>query len=398
MFPDLYEGFLLGPDDGAGSGSSGETDGAAAATPAVTPDSRGSEGSTVSSADQHVSQNAPLASTQTPAPVAPTAAAPGTPTPAPAAAAPAQFTVAGVRDFARSVGIDPAQYADDQTMLRDIVAAAQQANAYRGQLQQLSQQNAGLLQRLTAPMAQPVTQPAATDPMKKFFNAPEYNAQWEQMLTRDAQGNVNGVKPGAPYDILQKYQAAQNYRRDFAEKLLSNPAEALGPMVQHMAQEQAGKLIEQHLQTYQDRTWTDNFVTQNSGWLHARDAAGNTIQNQATGKPMLSPAGQRFGQYVVEAERLGVRNIQAQENYARSLLERDLLRGHQQQAAAGGNGLAAQQAAVAAGNRRQPNLTGTLPGTGPIPATVAQNPGLSLRDQMAQAMAQNGVTDDQVQI
>jgi hypothetical protein len=397
------------PDDGAGSGASAAATPAAPAAPAAAPpaapapapaEPTGSEGSTVSAADQFAAQQAAAAAANPNSAVAqqvtPAAAAPGAPSPAPAA----PITVAGVRAFARSVGIDPAHYSDDATMLRDVFAAAQQAQTYRTQAQQLAQQQAALLQRMGQPAQQQAApqQPGqAQNPLAKFWQPPEFQPQWEQLVTRDAQGNVNGVKPGAPVDILPKYLAYHQYRRDFADRLLSNPVEALGPMVQEMAAQQAQRIMQGQMQTYQDRTWTDSFMSQNSQWLHARDAAGNLLTNHATGRPMLSPAGQRFGQYVVEAERMGVGDIRQQERFARSMLQRDLLMGQQQQAQAPAHGAAAQAAAVAAANRR-PNLAGSVPAAGPIPATVAQNSGLSLKDQLAQAMQSQGVTDDQVNL
>lgn len=365
----------------------------------------GQEGTTVSTADQAAQATPPApAQTTTSGPAstpAPTPAAANTPAPAasttqPGAGAagsstpPAQPPAGGqqwanAREYAASLGItSAANYQDDQSFLRNVLAQAQQASLYQSQLQQMAATQAALLQRQQAP-AQPAPQ-ERPNPLAQFWSPPEYQPAWEQLLTKDEQGNVV-PRPGTPPDVLPKYLAYQQYRRQFADKLLADPVNTLMPMVQHVATQQAQQLVQQHLQGFQDRSWTEQFVAQNSEWLHQKDAMGQVMRHPVSGKPILSPVGQRFQQHVVAGERMGIRDIRSQEAYARTQLQNELYAQQYQQAQR------EQQARGAVtGANRQPNPTGTVPQPGQ-PSPPAQNAGLSLRDQLTAAMQAAGIND-----
>jgi hypothetical protein len=205
------------------------------------------------------------------------------------------------------------------------------------------------------------------------------------MIVRDAAGNLT-VRPGAPADVLPKYLNYHAYRRDFAEKFLSDPGKALAPLIQEAVATQAQQLLDSHLKAYDAQSYSRQFVATNAAWLHQHDVAGNPLRDPVTGNPVLSPAGARFRDYVLAAEALGIQDIRQQENYARGLLQRDIAL-EQLQA---GQAASPTLDPVTAANRR-PNQAGTLlaqqPGQLP-----PYNPSLSLKEQLAQAFAQNGIT------
>lgn len=330
-----------------------------------------------------------------PAPAAPAA----TPAPAAAALTPEQLalqtqgTPATLRAQLAALGLSGVdQFADDNSALQAVAAQAQAAAVLQQQLQavlaqqqqqaQYAQQQAAL-QQLLAQQRPAAAAPAAIDP----YQAPEYQQVWEQLVVRDDKGVITGVVPGVPGDMLGKYHAYHAWRKNFADKLLTDPRGTLAPLVAAQAQEQAKALVQQELAKHQTAVFVNDFVQQNSNWLHMQDGQGQVVRNPANGQPLLSPLGQRFKGHLEAAHGMGVTDIRQQERYAREMLRADV-QGQQfaqQQAAA-----AAQQTAV--GANRRPSQTGTLPAPG-VQQTVPQNGGISLHDQLMQAFHQAGIND-----
>jgi hypothetical protein len=380
----------------AGATSAAQQTGTATSADSGAP-APGQQGSPVSAADLHAQSPAAAAAANGQAPAAgqnPAAAA--TDAAADAAAATTAATPQtwdSARAYAASLGLQGAtQFQDDQQFIQALATQAQQAQAYQQQLQFLSQQMAGLMAAQRQQAAPPA--PAAAPEKPKLWNPPEYQPQWETLVRKDEQGNLQ-VVPGAPPDLLPKYLAYHNYRKDFANKLLENPVETLNPFIEERAKSIADEAVNKHLKTYQDQVYTDNFISQNSAWLHQRDPQGNVLTNPATGRPVLTPEGARFQEHVLYAERqLGVSDIRKQESYARSMLQRDLALARLQPQQAAQQGAAAAQQVIQQGNRA-PNRSGSLFNPGNPGAQPAQNPNLSLRDQLAQSLAAAGYSLDQ---
>lgn len=359
-------------------------------TPAPTPSTQPSGGGIQLSGTPYPADASAAAPTAPGVPPPTETTSAGAPATQGAPAQPNQWTSA--RDYARSLGIDPAGAEDDAAFLRNIFSQAQRAEANQQQLQFLAQQNAALLR---AQQGQP--QPGAAAPAQsakpKHWNPPEWNPSWEGLISRDEKGNL-GVVAGADPSILSKYMAYQQYRREFADRLVSDPMATLAPFIDERAEQRAQALVNQHLQGYRDQVFSDNYVSENSSWLHARDANNNLLMNPVSNKPQLSPAGQRFYQYVQQAEQIGIRDVRNQAEYARTSLQRDVLISQQNAATGVNQGQNANQALIQAANRN-PNMSGSLaPAATPTAPMPPQNPGLSLREQLAQAMASQGFNDN----
>jgi hypothetical protein len=290
------------------------------------------------------------------------------------------------RSIAAAMGFQGAnQFQDDRTFMEAVLAQAQAANVAQQQIAAMQNYQGALAQaqQLAAQQRQAAAAPAAK-PLNAIWNPPEFNPAWQSLVRADEKG-VPTLIPGAPADILPKYLAYQQYRQQFAERFLSNPEETLMPLINSAADERARAMVRQEIESRQEAHYIESFVSENSGWLHAKDSTGRTVTNPQNGKPVLSPAGQRFHQYVVAADQSGIKNVRAQEEYARAFLQRDILMAQQQ---AGGAAAAAQQAVIEA--NRRPNLAGMLPqpGTPPPPAV-----GTSLAQQLMLAMQAHGITD-----
>lgn len=290
------------------------------------------------------------------------------------------------REIAAQLGFGAAaSFGDDTTFVQTVLAHANQAEAYRMQALQLQQQLIALSTGQNQPAAAAPATPAAPQ-AGKFWNPPEYNPAWEGLVTKGADGQL-ALAPGTPADVLPKYIAYHAHKRDFAEKLLSNPEATLAPLIAAQAEAKAREIIQKETATRDETTYVQSFIRENSDWLHQRDVSGRVV-TAANGAPVLSPIGQAFQAHVNQAQQLGIRDARGQEQYARNMLRSDILAQQQAQAAQA----AAAQQSVTAANRR-PNASGTIPQPG-VPAVAM--PGMSLRDQMALAMREMGITDDAV--
>lgn len=162
-------------------------------------------------------------------------------------------------------------------------------------------------QQQQAPQATP--EPAA----KKWWNPPEVKDSHRRYMTKDEQGR-DVIHPDAPYDAKLALSEWQNYRADFAQKFLTNPEDALGPMVAEMAQKQAQEMIEQQLATRDREAYVDNFEEENADWLY----------DENTGS--VSPAGLLLHKYIEEARSKGIPPGKDRADYAVEKVELELMR------------------------------------------------------------------------
>lgn len=306
-----------------------------------------------------------------------------------------------IREVLREAGVELPGNLDDEAVVQQLVQAYQQAQAYQSQLAQLqplAQYGQLAMQHwdkfqdwLRGQQAQ--QQQAEKPWWSKWWNPPEYNPAWERLVERDpVTGQLRAVQ-GADPTILPKYLAYHQYQRQMAERLLANPFEFFQEPVQHLARQVAQELIEKHLNHYQDVVFSDQFVQQNSSWLHQRDQAGNVVvagYDPQTGRPIpaLTPEGKAFAQYVLEAEGMGIRDVRLQQRYATQMLERAiaLQRLSQQNATQNGQQLKQQFLQQAAGANHVPGQSGSIqPESG-----KAQNARLSLEQMMKQNFKQAG--------
>ena len=108
------------------------------------------------------------------------------------------------------------------------------------------------------------------------------------------------------------------YRAEFAQKLLDNPEQTLGPMVEKVAIERAQRIVDERLGRMQDEQYVTGLEQQNKDWLY--DEKGN-----------VSAEGLAVQKYIADAKSIGINGAQARWDYATRMVERDLLLATMQQ-------------------------------------------------------------------
>lgn len=144
-----------------------------------------------------------------------------------------------------------------------------------------------------------------------WWNPPKVSEADRRYLTRDENGR-EVIADGAPLDVQGRLREYQTYRADFAEKLINNPQEALGPMIEKMAQEQANNIVESRVSEMQDQQYVSQLEAENKDWLY--DQQGN-----------VSAEGLAVQKYIQDAKSLGIAGAQARWDFATKMVERDLL-------------------------------------------------------------------------
>lgn len=286
---------------------------------------------------------------------------------------------------------------EGQAALQYLVAQAQQAQQL-AQIQPHMQQYLSHADKFQAWMRE---QQAAEEAKKKssWWKAPEWDPSWRQKVQYDPQTGEIKAAPGVDPSIVQKYLAAMDHRQGFLDKFTVDPIGAIKPGLEEIVKEIIQPLIQQHLGGYQDQQFTREFLAQHSGWLYERDAQGQMRTDPVSGGRVLSVWGQRFQQYLGEAEQLGIQGEQQRANYALRLVKADYATSQGAPATAQQQGDAAKQTflqTAQAGVVPPTNGAQTIPGTGGSLNADAQNKNLPLAERIRQNFAAAGITADQI--
>lgn len=270
--------------------------------------------------------------------------APSTPDAAPAAAAaPAQSSV-----WDAFKNLDEFKGQDDVAIARRLYASMERERAATQALQQYQQyipiaqqylqnrepfeqfqQHRDAFQRWLAsqreqPAAQranPIDRSSTAEAIRQWWNPPEVRESYRQYLVKDENGR-EVISPDAPLDAKHALYEYQKYKADFAQKFLTNPQEALGPMIEEIAQRQAQQIVETQFKEVQAQQYVASLEKENSDWLYEADGKTPTQEGLAA------------QHYIEEAVQLGIQGEQQRWEYATKMIERDLLdrlRGMQQQ-------------------------------------------------------------------
>ena len=245
-------------------------------------------------------------------------AAPEVSTPEPAPAAEPQTPYASFRSLPQFQGYDDQQIAAHlyQTMQREqaqaralqqyqqLVPVASEYLSNRGQYQQwLAAQKAG--------QAQP-QQAQAAPKQEGWWNPPQVKDTFKQYLTRDAEGR-EVIAEHAPLEAKAALQEWMTYRADFARKFLDNPEQALGPMVQSIAERQAAEIVERQMTQQRREQLVKDIESENAEWLY---------QNPET--RMASREGLVVQKYIEDVKAMGVSDPEHRWQLSVAMLERDL--------------------------------------------------------------------------
>lgn len=197
---------------------------------------------------------------------------------------------------------------------RQVLPVAQEYLAHRDEFQKWRDS-------LRQPMQQAAPPQQAEAPEEKWWSPPQVRDAYKRYLVKDDSGR-EVIHPEAPLDARHSLTEFLQYKADFAQKFLTDPESALGPMVTRMAQQQAEQIVRQQFETVEKQNYVTNLEKENSDWLFDKET-GN-----------VSREGQIVQKYIEEAKSLGIASPQSRWQYALNNTERDLLieaRGIQEQ-------------------------------------------------------------------
>lgn len=307
--------------------------------------------------------------------------------------------VSYLMDEAKKLGLDLSQHGDDETAFKYLVSTVQGAAQLQERLRQLeglmpfAQTYAQHGQRFQEWLAQ---QGQAQPAKKGWWNPPEYNPTWEQLLEKDPTTGEIKLRPGAPPDILPKYLAYQQHRREFADRLMSDPGATLKPLIEEEARRIASEIVQQNQGQLTEQMQIQQFEREHANWLYAKDANGRPLMN-GIGQQVMTPEGERFVAYTRQATQLGINNVQGRIAYARDMLSRDLAMAQVSQAGAAANGADKKAAFLQqAAATRKPNTGGSVQPPNLNGNNMPQNDQMPLRDRLRNALKAEGVTDEQL--
>ena len=200
---------------------------------------------------------------------------------------------------------------------RQVLPVAQEYLAHRDEFQKWRD-------TLRQPQQAQAPQQAEPQQEEKWWNPPQVRDAYKRYLVKDENGR-EVIHPDTPLDARHSLTEFLQYKADFAQKFLTDPESALGPMVTRMAQQQAEQIVRQQFETVEKQNYVSNLERENADWLFDKET-GN-----------VSREGQIVQKYIEEAKSLGIANPQSRWQYALNNTERDLLieaRGIQEQQAA----------------------------------------------------------------
>ena len=208
---------------------------------------------------------------------------------------------------------------DDLAIARNLYGAYNGLQEAQRQLQQYQQvvpyaqeylQNRQAFSDWQRSQAEAAQKQANPEP-PKWWSPPEIKDTWKGYIVRDEQGN-EVIDPNAPLEAQAALREYQAYTADFARKLVTDPENALKPLVEQVATQKAQELVQQQLGQYQAQNYVSSLEQQNSDWLY--DEQGNVTQE-----------GQAIRGYIDQARQIGIQDPQARWKYATGMLQRDLL-------------------------------------------------------------------------
>jgi hypothetical protein len=163
-----------------------------------------------------------------------------------------------------------------------------------------------------APQAAPAQAPAPA-PEEKWWNPPQLREAYRRYIVKDENGR-DTLHPDTPIDAKHAITEFFQYKQDFAEKFLSNPEEALAPMVSRLAQQQAEQIVSQQLEQAGRQQYIQTLEEQNKDWLYSDPS-----------KKISSREGEAARMYIEQAAQLGISSPEARWQFALEKVERDLL-------------------------------------------------------------------------
>jgi hypothetical protein len=307
-------------------------------------------------------------------------------------------TLAGVRDYLKTQGLDVSSYKDDATVVTALLSAAQQAREYRDAAQRYMQVAPQFeeFQRQQAASLQQRQQQQDESKKTVFDKQPQWDPRWATMVERDPVSGILKEKPGAPAGTAAKVQAYAQWV-DEVEWLRQNDPRSYAKQV---TQGEVERLVEERMGQFNEQNFARDFERQHQQWLYQRDQAGNPLVDPRTGQTRLTPAANAFARHAIEAQQLGIRGIQQQYAYAQRMLVADVAeQGLLKQPAAGNVATPAADANAQKKDEllrkngaqpRQPNRNGAAKGGDGASEVDRSGRGLKFGERLAKAWVDKG--------
>lgn len=146
-----------------------------------------------------------------------------------------------------------------------------------------------------------------------WWNPPQVRESYKRYLVRDENGR-EVISQDAPPLAREELMEYQRYKADFAQKFLTDPQAALGPMVEQIAAERARQIVGEQMQEASEVSYVSSLEQQNKDWLYQADGRTPTRE------------GLMIQRYITEAANKGYSTPQDRWQYACDMVERDLLR------------------------------------------------------------------------
>jgi hypothetical protein len=147
-----------------------------------------------------------------------------------------------------------------------------------------------------------------------WWKAPEFDERWWDQVYQDDQGRIL-AKPGYPPDLPAKIEAYQQFQRQKIAEFMRDPVNLIKPGLERVLKPMIEEAINGKVGQFGQELEARDFVAQNASWIYQQGPGGQQV---------MSPAGQRFTQYVQFLANAGM-NPQQQQELALRLLRGDIL-------------------------------------------------------------------------
>ena len=187
---------------------------------------------------------------------------------------------------------------------QQLIPYAQEYLTHRPAFEQWRQQS-------SAP--QPAPQEAPPTEQHKWWNPPQLKDSDRRYLTKDT-GGRDSIAEDAPLHVRDRLLEYMQYRSDFAQKFLTDPQAALGPMVEQVAADRAREIVQEQIREVSEASYVSTLEQQNRDWLYEKDGSTPTRE------------GLMIQKYINQAAQYGHSTPNDRWQFACDMVERDLLR------------------------------------------------------------------------
>jgi hypothetical protein len=169
-----------------------------------------------------------------------------------------------------------------------------------------------------APAAQP----------ESITGVPTFDHSLTRLIDRDDKGNYV-LKPGAPPDLIARYEQYQERAAEFYRGFATDPMKYLAKPLEQLVEKRLETALQQRLAEREGATFGQNWASANANILFEQE--NGRVKTDWQGNRVLSPIGQMFHQTITTLERQGVRDPRTQAALAERIVAGELALARSQQ-------------------------------------------------------------------